>query len=302
MGLRRARAGVAVLQDGRVIVAGGTDLTEDFGSAELYLEAEDRWEWVSAPMWSARSSPFVALLPSGEVLIAGGDQEGQPLGDTEVFDPVSLQFRAIGALTAPRTAIAGAVIPDSAKILATGGTGPAGPSPLCGIVVVSESFLRTLRSGATSSEFDAGETVTANGSGFRDGLAVRFSLARKDGVSQSARLFTASVLPSSTAFQVPLRMRQLATQLVLRPNPSPSFQPLTLSVFLTGCPIATDCSRLPAATGTIRFFDGDLQLGVALLAAIGNGAAVASLSGVTRPSGTRQFRKCRSYGAIASAW
>jgi hypothetical protein len=94
----------------------------------------------------------------------------------------------------------------------------------------------------------------------------------------------------SASVQIPIRMRQLATQIVLRPIPSPSLQPLTLSVFLTGCPVGVDCVGVPSPTGTVRFFDGDVQLGE--VAAIGSGAgtAVARLANVTRPPGIRRFR------------
>lgn len=94
----------------------------------------------------------------------------------------------------------------------------------------------------------------------------------------------------SASVQIPLRMRQLGTRIVLRPIPSPSFQPLTLSVFLTGRPIGTDCVRVPSPTGAVRFLDGELVLGDVPVTAAGGGAGLASFSNVTRPPGARQFR------------
>lgn len=204
MNLKRAQAGAAMLDGGRLLAVAGTDFTDDWGNVEIYVESEDRWEWVPTPLREARRRPFVASLASGEVLIAGGDQAGQAIGATEIFTPLTLTSRAIGELTAPRSGIAGALISDTFQILATGGAGLSGPSPLCGTIIASEKVLNTRSGSGFVSDFDSGETVTATGSGFTNGVAVRFSLAIKGGADQSGRLLATSAVPSSTSFSVPV--------------------------------------------------------------------------------------------------
>jgi hypothetical protein len=200
MGLRRAYAGATILPDNRVLVAAGTDFTDELGNGELYLESENRWDWIPAPMAMPRRRPLVLLLPSGQALIAGGEIAGRPVSDTETFDPSTSLFLTVGALTAPRSAMAGAVIPGSHQVLATGGAGTDGPSPLCGVLFTpSLSFAN--RDAPNTSDFDVSESVRIRGIAWQDTQAVRFSLTA-DGVSINNRLTVTSAVPSNGSFSV----------------------------------------------------------------------------------------------------
>ncbi len=200
MGIRRAYPGATILPDNRVLVTAGTDFNDELANGELYLESENRWEWISAPMAMPRRRPLVLLLPSGQALIAGGELGGRPVGDTETFDPSANLFLTVGDLTAPRSAIAGALIPGTAQVLATGGTGTDGPSPLCGVLTTPTLSIAT-RNVRNPSDFDVAESVSIRGTGWQDNQAVRFTLTA-DGVNINNRLTVASAAPASGNFLV----------------------------------------------------------------------------------------------------
>ncbi len=64
-----------VLPDGRVLVAGGYDGTNDLDSVEMYDPATRHWT-AASPMLEARSGHLALLLKNGRVLITTG-QGGQ---------------------------------------------------------------------------------------------------------------------------------------------------------------------------------------------------------------------------------
>jgi predicted secreted protein len=83
----RAGAGVALLQSGRVLVAGGSGSDGILASAELYDPEALTWS-SSDSMAMARLGPTATLLQSGMVLLAGGSGDGAVLGSAELFAPV----------------------------------------------------------------------------------------------------------------------------------------------------------------------------------------------------------------------
>src|SRR6267378_235094 len=81
----------ATLQDGRVLVAGGTV--------------------------EARAGAAAALLQDGRVLVAGGESSGVASATLEIFDPVAGTFNAAGVMSSPRTKHAVAVLADGRVII-----------------------------------------------------------------------------------------------------------------------------------------------------------------------------------------
>ena len=71
MGTARYYHTSTLLQDGTVLVAGGTDGSVGLAGAELYDPAADRWTALPG-MASVRELATATLLPSGRVLVAGG--------------------------------------------------------------------------------------------------------------------------------------------------------------------------------------------------------------------------------------
>jgi Galactose oxidase, central domain len=110
-----------VLQDGRVLVAGGTDASGAASqTAELFDPAANSWS-AAGPLMAPRSGATATLLPSGQVLIAGGTANGAALNSLELFDPNSNTFTLVTpTLSSPRENHAAALLPGG-QVLIIGG-------------------------------------------------------------------------------------------------------------------------------------------------------------------------------------
>jgi hypothetical protein len=68
----RALHGAALLQNGQVLVAGGTNAEgTSNATAELYSPTTGSWK-ATGSMFTGQNSP-ATLLPNGKMLVAGGD-------------------------------------------------------------------------------------------------------------------------------------------------------------------------------------------------------------------------------------
>ncbi|WP_433932686.1 Kelch repeat-containing protein [Sorangium cellulosum] len=106
-----------VLQDGRVLVAGGYPELDAFPytdagalslqQVEIYDPATRTWS-PAAPLGRGRAGHAAILLPNGHVLVAGGRQinrqtAGAELASAETYDPASNTWTAAGRLPLPPT-------------------------------------------------------------------------------------------------------------------------------------------------------------------------------------------------------
>jgi hypothetical protein len=132
----RAQPVTAVLQDGRVLVAGGDIAGAPTASAEVYDPAGTTTVGAgSVPgldvavgnMTAARAQFITATtLGSGKVLLAGGvDASNLPVGGLEIFDPTSLAFTTPGPLATPRASQSATLLPNG-KVLLAGGVDSTG--------------------------------------------------------------------------------------------------------------------------------------------------------------------------------
>ena len=130
--LANGRAGhtVTKLQDGRVLVVGGSDFNQVVTpTAELYDAATDTWTLVGS-LATARAGHTASLLPNGQVLISGGtddvtDAVAAALGaqkTTELFDPGTLTFSAGPTLIRPHVGHFATTLANGDVLLGGGAT------------------------------------------------------------------------------------------------------------------------------------------------------------------------------------
>ncbi|MDR2013743.1 MAG: InlB B-repeat-containing protein, partial [Rhodanobacter sp.] len=111
----------AVLPNGQVLVAGGTDATAILASAELYDPSGKSWTATGA-MKDARMTHVAVLLNNGQVLVAGGTNTTGYLKSAELYGTASVPTTHTFTVTAS----AGGSVSDNQKQInactASGGT------------------------------------------------------------------------------------------------------------------------------------------------------------------------------------
>ena len=109
-----------LLQDGKVLVAGGT--TASPGTAEIFDPATATFT-ATGNMLAARELHTATLLPSGKVLVTGGESSGM---SAELFDPGTGGFTSTGSMTGSRFGHTATLL-LTGKVLVVGGIGSSGP-------------------------------------------------------------------------------------------------------------------------------------------------------------------------------
>ena len=120
MSTRRAAHTATLLQNGKVLVAGGFAGGSSLSTAELFDPATKTFK-SAGNMSVARAGHTATLLSSGKVLIAGGYNGGYERS-AELYDPAANSFTAAGAMTAARSGQVATLLPNG-KILLAGGVG-----------------------------------------------------------------------------------------------------------------------------------------------------------------------------------
>ena len=118
MNLVRANHAATLLQDGKVLVAGGDSDFQGTGTAEIFDPATSAFT-ATGNMTAAHSNHTATLLPSGKVLISGG-VSGADI--SELFDPALGAFAATGSMSGPRFFHTATLLPNG-KVLVVGGVG-----------------------------------------------------------------------------------------------------------------------------------------------------------------------------------
>jgi Subtilase family/Calx-beta domain/Galactose oxidase, central domain/Kelch motif/Viral BACON domain len=126
--MRVARRGfsMTVLQNGKVLVAGGLDpnsSTTRFSSSELYDPSTGTWS-DTGNLNTARSSHNAVLLQNGSVLVVGGyvgtTSSGLPTQTAEIFNPATGSWTNTGSMTMVRGGFSVTLLPNG-KVLVAGG-------------------------------------------------------------------------------------------------------------------------------------------------------------------------------------
>lgn len=102
MSLPRERHTATLLQDGRVLVTGGTNENLSTNECEIYNPGDNTWTQV-APLREARNMHSAILLKSGNVLVSGGNPLYPWLKSCEVYDVSENRWSSAGDMLAYRT-------------------------------------------------------------------------------------------------------------------------------------------------------------------------------------------------------
>jgi WD40 repeat protein len=125
MEIERAAHTATLLANGKVLITGGFNNTDNLATAELYDPTAGSFT-ATGTMTTARSSHTATLLAqgpaasNGKVLITGGSNGGFPLATAELFDPVTGTFTATGAMSELRLEHTATLLANGKVLLACG--------------------------------------------------------------------------------------------------------------------------------------------------------------------------------------
>ncbi len=120
MSIARLNATMTVLQDGRVLVVGGSGNGGPFGSAEIFDPTTGTWS-LTGGLQVSRVFHSATMLPNGKVLVAGGENDSNQAEATcELYDPQTGIFTPTGSLQVARFAHTATLL-QNGKVLVAGG-------------------------------------------------------------------------------------------------------------------------------------------------------------------------------------
>jgi N-acetylneuraminic acid mutarotase/PKD repeat protein len=151
---------LTLLQNGKVLLAGGRNLNGFLATAAIYDPATDTW--TSTPsMLESRGDHSAALLQDGKVIVVAGANNGGTLNTTEIYDPVANSWSMGSSLQQARAYHVMVTLPDN-TLLASGGNQQFSPlTALASAELYSPSPFNITLPNVTLNE---GATYTATGS------------------------------------------------------------------------------------------------------------------------------------------
>ena len=121
LNLARSNHTATLLQNGQVLIAGGSTSSGTTATAELYNPATSSFSYtgnLTQPLWYQSAT----LLNDGTVLIAGGDDlyGSSPVASAELYNPTLGTFAATGNLNTPREEHTATLLGNGQVLIATG--------------------------------------------------------------------------------------------------------------------------------------------------------------------------------------
>ncbi|KAF0215598.1 MAG: fibronectin type III domain-containing [Geobacteraceae bacterium] len=108
-----------LLQNGNVLIAGGTDGHNVWASSEIFDTSSNTFS-VTGSLGTARHNATATLLPSGKIMIAGGTSMSNSLSSVELYDPITSTFTFKGNLSNALQAHTATLL-NTGQLLFTGG-------------------------------------------------------------------------------------------------------------------------------------------------------------------------------------
>jgi hypothetical protein len=174
MNAARVSATATLLPNGKVLIAGGLDITTEqvLTSTELYDPVTNSFAASTPSMNVARYGEVASLLPNGKVLIAGGLISFDASVSIELYDPVSDSFAAsTPTMNMSHFSGATATLLPNGKVLIAGGDccGDAPGDidlydPVTNSFTASTPSMNAARASATATLLPNGKVLIAGGS------------------------------------------------------------------------------------------------------------------------------------------
>src|ERR1035437_8921106 len=169
-GLPRYAHTATLLQNGKVLVAGGYNTTW-LSTAELYDPAAGTWT-TTGPLNTARGQNAATLLPTGKVLSVGGQMGSTYLTTAELYDPTTRIWTTLPNSMTTGRSLHTVTLLSSGKILVAGGQNSTGYlnstelyDPTAGTWSATANTLSASRSWHTATLLPSGKVLVAAGLG-----------------------------------------------------------------------------------------------------------------------------------------
>ncbi|MFH0902970.1 MAG: kelch repeat-containing protein, partial [Pseudomonadota bacterium] len=108
-----------LLQNGKVLIAGGNNSSGYLASTELYDPTTNLWS-SAGTLANARWDHTATLLPNSKVLVVGGSGDAGFLSSAELFDPAESTWHPAASMASARSGHTATLLPTG-RVLVTGG-------------------------------------------------------------------------------------------------------------------------------------------------------------------------------------
>jgi hypothetical protein len=192
-------ASATLLNNGKVLVAGGHDQSSSFANADLYDPSTNTWS-TTGSMNAARNNHIATRLNNGKVLVAGGHDSSSYLASAELYDPSTGTWSTTdGRIIARHNHKA--VLLNNGKVLVAGGSNNSSKfaSAELGTLIPGNTLtgMLTLPSGWLSST-----TVSAQFVGTSSAAAINAGALSNDNNTWSSWIAATSDVTATTTWNV----------------------------------------------------------------------------------------------------